>query len=124
MTTAREQLAAVLAPLLPTDWKLIPYQDSVDTLSDVTVMLKLASVEKHPSAPLGAYLARFTITVVDPSQDPQKAEDRLDDELLALLAALDSLNNSLWSTAEKVLFQDRYLAYDIAMQVVTRKDDA
>lgn len=120
--SVRDELAAALTPLLPAGWKLIPYQDSVDTLNDVTVMLKLASVEKHPAAPLGAYLTKFTVTVVDPSKDMGKAEDRLDDELLALLAALDGINNSLWSTAEKVLFQDAYLAYDIAVQVVTRKD--
>ena len=120
--TARQQLATAIAPLLPATWKLIPYQDSIDTLSSVVVMLKLESIEKAPSAPIGAYLAKFTVTIADPSTDPKNAEDRLDDEVLALLAALDALNSTLWSTATKVSFNSTNLAYDIAVSVVTRKD--
>lgn len=120
--TAREGLAETLKPMLPKGWNLIPYQDNTDTLSDVTVMLKQTSLTKFPGAPLGSYLSEFIVTVVDPTIDPAKAEDRLDDEVHELLAALDGINNTLWSRAEKVLFNETHLAWDITVQVVTRKE--
>ena len=119
--TARAQLAAAIAPLLPTDWQLIPYQDSLDTLSSVVVMLKLENIEKGPTAPIGSYLTNFTVTIADPSTDPEKAEDRLDGDVISLLAALDAINFTLWRTATKVMFNNNNLAYDIAVSVVTNK---
>lgn len=117
--SARTQLAESLAELLPAGWRLIPYQDSVDELDTVVVMLKHSTLAKLPTAPLGAYLSTFTVTIVDPHTDAELAEDALDDGVLELLAALDQINSSLWSTAEKTLFQDRYLSWDVPVQVVT-----
>lgn len=120
--SARTEIAAALKPLLPKSWKIVPYGDSLDVVSNVTVMVKLTRIEKVPTAPLGAYLSHFTITVIDPSTDPAKSEDRLDDEVHALLAALDGINNTLWTQAEKVLFSETNLAWDIQAQAVTTKE--
>lgn len=120
--TLRAQLAAHLRPLLPKAWKIIPYQDSLDTLSTVVVMLSQKTIEHSPALPNGAHLVTFTVTVIDPSQDPKVSEDRLDDEVHALLYALDQLPALAWDRAEKVQFSDTHTAWDISLTVTTTKD--
>lgn len=121
--SARKELANTLKPLLPKAWRLVPYADNLDTLDRVVVMIKQTQIERLPAAPIGTYRTSFVVTVIAPQSDSEKAEDELDDGVHEVLSALDSINNSLWSSAEKVLFSDSNLAWDIAMQVVTRKDN-
>lgn len=117
MSTARQQLAAALKPLLPKDWRIIPYQKNLDALSTTVVMLKLSHLTKLPAAPLSHVRTTWTITVADPSTDIEKAEDALDDEVTSVCLAINQIPGIKWVDATKVTFQDKYLAWDITSEL-------
>ncbi|ROP64694.1 hypothetical protein [Curtobacterium sp. ZW137] len=102
MATAREQITEAVAPLLPKTWKLVPYLDSVDQLSQVTVMLHATTIAPHPVTPLGEFELTFEATVLDPQKDPARVWDALDDEVLEAVAALNSVEGLRVQTAEAV----------------------
>jgi hypothetical protein len=120
--SVRSQLEEALRAVIPTAWKLIPYQDNVDTLDAPLVMFKQSTITKAPEAPRGAYLFNYVITLVNDQTDPQKAENALDDDVETLFAILDGLRAMVPMEATKVLFQDTYMAYDITLKILTRKD--
>ncbi|MGO2658425.1 MAG: hypothetical protein ACTH9T_04840 [Mycetocola reblochoni] len=122
MTSARHQLAAALTPLLPPTWRIVPYERSIDRPSSVVVMLKQSTITRHPSAPDGAHLVEFVVTIISPHEDNAAAEDQLDDGVIELTHALDDAGLG-WDTATKVSFADRFMAYDIAVNITTTKEN-
>lgn len=120
--SVRDQLVTLLTPKIPAGWKLIPYQDNVDTLDTPTVMFKQMTIENASEAPQGNYLFGYTLTIIDGTTDPQVAEANLDDEVETLWVILDGMSQLNPKTATKVLFQSDYLAYDITVDIITAKD--
>lgn len=119
--TARTQLETELKKVIPRAWKLVPYQDNLDRLDRVTLVLKQNTIAKAAQAPQGAYLISYVLTLVTPEIGAQKAETALDDSVAELLTALDSITWLNWSLATKVQFSDSNMAYDITVEVITRK---
>jgi hypothetical protein len=111
-----------LKPILPKDWRLVPYAADVDAPSVPTVLIKLQSVAPLPGAPLGHLNATYVVTIVEPQTDAGTADRNLDDELLTLLHALDGVQNLIFSQAERVAFDDVHMAYDVSLTVITSKD--
>lgn len=118
--TAFAMLADAIKPLLPKSWHFVGYEDAVDDVDRITVVLKLQEVQRMPEAPLGAYLTSWIVTVTDPHTDPAKADPSLFDAVIDLLDDLDDLSWLRWTSAKKVLDNDRY-AYDITIQTSTTK---
>lgn len=121
--TVRGWLDENLKPLLPATWKLIPYQRMPQTISAPTVLFKQLSFTNLPEAPAAALEVAIVITVADPHLDQDRAEDALDDEVLELVFALDSLPNLSWSTAQKVLVNETYLGWDITCSTISAKKE-
>jgi hypothetical protein len=111
-----------LTPLLPKSWKLIPYSTNLDRLSQPVVMLQLQSLSRTPSAPNSGHTVEFTLTVIEPNTDPAQREDLLDDKLDDLVYAIETIPNVTWTKAERAMFADSYLAFDITLEIVTKKD--
>jgi hypothetical protein len=120
-TTAREQLVAQLAPLLPKSWKLIPSTRNFDETSGVVVQLKLQTVSKFSPAPMSGYATAWVLTVTTGIQNVEEAENQLDDDLLEFLAALDEIDRSLWTLAAFVVDENRF-GYDVTLSIQTTKD--
>ena len=118
----RSYVTDAIKPLLPKGWKLLPYSTNLDVLSQPVVMLKLNSVTRTPGAPNGAHTVTYTLAVIEPKTDPGSADDALEDKLFDLLHAIDTVANLTWSNAERVLFGDSNPAFDISLQLVSRKD--
>lgn len=121
--TVRGWLEEQLVPLLPAKWRVIPYQRMPQTLDRPTVLFKQLSFTPLPEAPAGHLQVEVVITVADPHSDQDRAEDALDDEVLELVFALDSLNNLTWSTAQKVLVNETYLGWDITCSTISAKKE-
>jgi hypothetical protein len=118
----RQYVIDHIKPLLPSGWNLVNHPDSLDVISKPVVMLKLQSVVPSPAAPGSAYLATYVLTVIEPKTDPGPAHDALDDKLLELLAALQTVPGLIWTNAEWVMFSDTNPAYDISLTVTLNKD--
>lgn len=61
----------------------------------------------------------LTITIAVPYQDTGAAEKALDDDLIAILDAIDAMQNVRWTTAEKKVWSatNTEPCYDIAIEV-------
>lgn len=101
--TAREQITEALTPLLPKAWRVVPYLDSVDQLSQVTVLIHATTIAPHPTTPHSFFELTFEATVLDPAKDSSRAWDALDDEVLETVAALDTIEGLRFVTAEAVV---------------------
>ncbi|RPE75200.1 MULTISPECIES: hypothetical protein [unclassified Frondihabitans] len=115
-----------LKPLVPAKWDWYDYTAAFEQLPRTTVRLTLQSIEKMPEAPNSKRLVTYTMTIVDPSDNPSSREGSLDDALVLLLAAIDDTRDFKWSRATQVNADNAYLAYDIDISIpVTRvKTDA
>ncbi|PPI28202.1 hypothetical protein [Rathayibacter sp. AY1B5] len=121
MSTVRAQLSEILKPLLPKGWVIIPEQRDPGVITNSTVLLKQERISKLPASPIGSLQTSFILTVLTPHADTARAEDDLDDAVLELTTALDSLNGVDWTEAQKVISGD-YLGYDISLFIITKKD--
>ena len=120
--TVRSDLDALLAPKLPAGWKIIPHQTVPETLHTITVVLKHYKLEKLPEAPQRHLTNYFTLTVASPLTTVAKAEDDLDDAVLELVTAIDTLASVDWTEATKVLVNDSYIGWDISLTVITQPE--
>ena len=123
--TVRGWVEAQLKPLLPSTWRLVPYQRNLDEVDRVTVMLRLQRVVKLPEAPGGAYQAEWTLTIIQPGQDVTRGQKMLDQQVFELLDAILDLRktglNIDWSDAQSVVFGERNEAFDITIRTILEK---
>jgi hypothetical protein len=118
----RQYLVDQLKPLLPEKWRWYAYNTNLDNLSTPVAMLWLQTITRTPEAPMGFRSTTFLLTIVEPKQDPAQREDPLDENLIELVDAIDTIPNVRWTRAERATFQDTYLAFDITLEIITKKD--
>lgn len=119
----RQSVINRLKPLLPRKWKLLPYGTNLDTLSVTVVMLTIQSITRTPAAPQSHRTYAATLSIFQPSTDPERLNDPLDDDLIDLLNAIDELEDVKWTKAERVLGNnDSNYGFDITIEVVYGKD--
>jgi hypothetical protein len=119
--SVREWLTAQLTPLLPGTWRIIPNQRIPETLDVVTVVLVHQKIKPLPEAQ-GCLTNAVTLTVIDPHTDATRAEDALDDEVLALVTAIESNPQINFTEARKVSVNETYLGWDVDIEVLTQKE--
>lgn len=119
----RKWLATKIKPLLPNGWRINPYQALPGTFTVTTVVIKHLEIEPMAEAPLGQMRHSFTVTIADPHEDQNKAEDALDDSVTSLMTAIDTHPQIAWTSAKKVLISPErpYLGWDITLTVITNK---
>jgi hypothetical protein len=119
----RTLLMQQLKPLLPDEWRLIKYEDNSDEPDRLTVKVRQRGVARLKEAPQGFYTTQFVLELITPETDPAKAEDSLDVALFVFLDILDTINPTLWQSTQKILDAlVKRLAYDVTINLVTKKD--
>lgn len=108
----------LLEQIEPGTFQFIPVQKRIDRPSKPTLMLKLSTVDRHPGAQ-GVLMPSFILTVVSEKNDPGQADIHCDELLDILLAPIQKLRWVAFRGAEKVSFQDKYIAYDIRLEALT-----
>lgn len=113
----RHDLATALAPLLPAEWRIIPYERDIDPPSTVVVMLRQKSLRYDTNA--GFLLAIFKVSIISPHTDSlQNAEDALDDGVHHLLDGFLKIAEARIPTGNKTRFgKKEYPAWDIDLEV-------
>lgn len=123
--STRSNVADALKPLLPKTWKLVHSRRNIDTLTVPTAIVWLDGFKPLPAAPQTKRIARGLITLVDPTTDPEKGEDNLDDEVERLTAAIDDLRPTIpirWTDARRVKWGEQNPnAYDIDIEIITER---
>ena len=115
----RTNLITYLGELIPTvtgleDVNVIPSVRDVGELSKPVLIVKTNAFRKLPEAPRSKFIADFTLTLVSPHQDVNKAEDDLEARLELLLPHLFTWGMS-WQSADQAQFSESRLCYDIQL---------
>jgi hypothetical protein len=124
--SSRDSLIAHLEPILAgtaglEDVRLIKSVRNIGALSQPTLIIKTDAFELNAQAPRSAAIGVFTLVLVSPHTDIDKAEDQLDDLLEMLLPTL--LGSAIvWSRAEQTAFDDTHLSYDIAVTALLSQE--
>lgn len=122
----RAYLKAQIMPKLPDTWKWVDTMRTIDVIEQPTVTYKLLGLEPLAEAPLGTLRARVVLTLTTPLADPEKAETQIDEDVLALVLALDGHSDIAWTDASKVK-DDRLdrLAWDLnTTAIITKNQEA
>lgn len=118
LANLRADVTAQIKALAPKRWVFIPYQKAVEPIKVPTVMLSLQNYKRHPQAGFNPNMRQVTyeLLLMEPTQDPGKSDDALDDELIDLLAAIDQIEGIDWDTAQRGLDPSaQYPAYIITI---------
>lgn len=109
----REDTAAAVQPLLPDGWRVLTHLGTDDN-SDAPVTLRLA---QQAIRPLQGFRTpqvevQFEATLTVPHEDPEAAEDALDDAMLSLAVILsgstDGAKRVRWGEFTKALVDGRW----------------
>lgn len=121
--TPRLELAAKLRPLLPKGWSIVDNARKVDSVPTTIVQIRLLEVAKLPQAPGARHQLTYRVTISAPGESTQAVENRLDDDLITFLTALDTAK-ILWSTATKVEVGElKRIGYDITLTATGKKKE-
>lgn len=115
--------AYVLSELaLPSSWRQIEEQRIPEVIDRETVIVKHSRIEKLPEAPIGHLRHEVILAVFIPNRDLSKAENRLDDAVTELLAAIDGHPDINWRDAEKVVTPgNQYPGWELTLSVITQQ---
>jgi hypothetical protein len=112
-TALIEYLTTLVAsePVLE-DIRIVKSPRFVGEISKPILIVKTNSLSKIPAAPRSGLLGGFTLTLVSPHKDLDRAEDDLEGRLEVLLPALFSWG-LLWETANQAQYDEDRICYDI-----------
>lgn len=94
------------------DVRVIPTIRYVGEISKPILIVKTNSFSKIAAAPRAGLLGSFTLTLVSPHQDLERAEDDLEARLEVLLPALFTWG-LLWESADQAQYDENRICYDI-----------
>lgn len=121
--SSRSSLIDYLEPIVAAtpgleDIRFIRSVRAVDQLGNKPILiLKTDSIEVLPEAPRSSPLGRFTLVLVSPHVDVEKAEDQLDDLLEILLPTLFGAA-VMWERATQTAYDDQHISYDISIRSI------
>jgi hypothetical protein len=122
VTSARQQVVDAIAPVLPKAWKVIPYLTSFDNLDQTIVMIHATGIQRFASQP-ALWETTFEATVLDPSKDPGRVWDSLDDEVFEAVHALDTIAALNVTGAEPVAISNLF-GWNITFTVPNEHTDS
>lgn len=124
MGTARNQVVALLAGVLPADITVLPYARQIDPPSRPTVMVRVDEVRPSPHAN-GFRDYGFALVLVSHLTAAGPADDELDGLLEDVLYALEQdaiPNGVVVGTATRATYAETSPAYEVALTVTITKE--
>lgn len=110
--SVRQGVTNGLAAQLP-GYKVLPYARALDGVESVVVMVQVQSYTRVASR----WDCATSVYVIVGVEDPERAEDALDDALEAVLNALSLNNNVSELSANRIVWADKYHAYEINISI-------
>ena len=119
----RAWFSGQVKPSIPKSWRYIPNQDTPKTITVPTLVYKLLEIEPLPEAPIGALRNRIVLSLISPHEDDVKAENALDNDVIAFITALDPHSYIAWESARKVRDdKTNRLGWDITVTAISTKE--
>lgn len=102
------------------DVKVVPSVRQIGELDQPALIVKTDSYTKTPQAPLKKITGEFTLTLISPHRDIDRAEDDLEQRLDLLTPALFT-SGITWQEATQVGYGDNFLAFDIRVTSIYKR---
>jgi hypothetical protein len=121
-TSPRQLLADGYRDTLPGKaYFIVPDARTLEQVETRTLQVSQAGFRPHPTSPLTHIIIRFTVRVISAHTDFGKAEDELTDAVSDVCFATEQMPGATWIDADKIIHQNRYLAYDVTVEVSAKK---
>lgn len=117
--SARTDLAAALTTALPA-FRVSGFNDQIDAVVRPTVMLWQSSLERLEQIGHDRLRVTLDLWVLTGREDPEKADDALDDAMELVVAALLPLTWVDWTNAERGVFLERFHGYKLTVTAVAQ----
>ena len=114
----------LVKPKLPRNWTWFSSKTNLDNFIHPVVKLTMQRIVRDPDAPQGSRIATFVLTIIEPMSKPGSSDDALDDKVIDLLNALDTVAEMHWESAERVTVNERNPGYDVTIQMKFQKEDS
>jgi predicted RNase H-like nuclease len=115
-------LAEALRKALPT-YRVTGYVDQPDAVTRPTVMLWQSAMERLEQIDLDRVRVTLELWILTGRENPERADDDLDDALEAVLVALQPLSWVAWTQAERGIYAENYHGYRLTAFAVARIGD-
>lgn len=102
-TPARKRLVAELTAALPAEYAVMGYPTGLDRVARPTVAVYQETVTKTDQFGASRLQVALAVWVLTGQEDPEQADDILDEALMAVLGALQPLAWIDWTTAERLV---------------------
>ncbi len=113
---ARTELGTSLAEMFP-EWKIVDSDRSIDELTVMAIQLHQSTVKPAPYQ--GAALVDIDVNLIWPGKDIEKAEDALDDAIVALVVAFaEQFPQIEFTNAVKGVYAQKWPAYKFTTTVL------
>ena len=115
--SARTDLAEALQAALPS-FRVMGFNDQLEAVARPTVMLWQSSVERFDQISQGHLKVTLNLWVLTGRENPEKADDQLDESFEAVIAALLPLQWLDWTTATRGIWQEKFHGYNLTVAAV------
>jgi hypothetical protein len=119
--TPKEALADALQPMLPEGWRVLMTERAADSTDGTELTLSQRTVRRARAAGTWEWEVDFQATITVAGTDMDRAETRLDDELLLLVKALDDAS-ILWQSFEKGIYEGGRLGYQATITITAGRE--
>lgn len=105
----RTELVDYLVDALPDTYVIQPFMTDFTGIKDLTVAV---TTDRYVPVRQGTWEVNTNVVVASPNEDPQRAEDQLDDAVVEVLLALEGRDN-VTAEAERIVIKDKRYAFRI-----------
>lgn len=119
----RSNVVDQLAAELPKSWHVVDDERAINTIAKPTVIVSVRSFAPSDFAPLNNITVTIALLLLSPHTDAGKAEDQLDELIVTVLEAFQTLPNLTWTDATKIVHLDRYMGYEITTEATAQLGD-
>lgn len=116
---ARTALSEALTDALP-GFRVLGYSQDLDAVTRPTVMVWTSLIERAEQFGLDRIKVTVELWVLVGNDNPEAANDALDDALEDVLGALQDVDWIDWTTAERGVLFDRFHGYRITALAVAQ----
>ena len=118
--TVREEIAAKIKADNPTySVKAFPVS-APENLGATKVFVSVYRESMTNAPQLAAVTQSLKLQVITPKTGTDVAETELEDALFEVLVSIASLNYVQWSTAERAVFAEKFIGYEITLEASTQ----
>lgn len=120
--SARTELATALSAGLPSSYRVVGFNSTLDSVAKPTVMVWQQTLTRPDDFGLQRVNVTLNLWVLVGQQNSGNADNALDTALEKVLGALQPIDWVEWTTAERGVFAEKFHGYQVTVEAVATID--